>query len=431
MAIPWLSRARRSLRGLLRRSGRLDGAPISKISLLVIVLIDLFILVNILTGLDAIAAWPLTPPQSHPCQQAWSDYRRQRAPQRDLEAIEAALPAPGEGRTAAGLRQRWLESARGRLGGVEATCLTYAELSDRISEDARLQALGAGLRQRRQEIAQIETASEAIRRQYDSSLLEQIAGQPRSRSLNPVAAAEARRRLEADQGRIVALRQQTEGLAGELLGQPASRRFLAFLNEPRAFSALERSYERAVFWFPSLQLLLQSLFLLPLLLGSLAVHRQAARRGHDLVALISWHLLVITLIPLLLKLLAFTQVGALFTLLAGWIRTRLGDLLFLISYLYILLIPLLGYGLIQLLQKVVLHPRLQAMARVQRGRCLRCARRLPPDSAHCPYCGTGQLQPCPACDRPTQRGLPHCRHCGHSLISTSVSAFPLPARPLA
>jgi RNA polymerase subunit RPABC4/transcription elongation factor Spt4 len=314
---------------------------------------------------------------------------------------------------------------------VEATCLTYAELSDRISGDARLQALGAGLRQRRQEIARIETASEAIRRQYDSSLLEQIAGQPRSRSLNPVAAAEARRRLEADRARIVALRQQTEGLAGELLGHPASRRFLSFLNEPRAFAALERSHERAVFWFPSLQLLLQSLFLLPLLLGSLAVHRRAARRGHDLVALISWHLLVITLIPLLLKLLAFTQVGALFTLLAGWIRSRLGDLLFLISYLYILLIPLLGYGLIQLLQKVVLHPRLQAMARVQRGRCLRCARRLPPDSAHCPYCGTGQLQQCPACDRPTQRGLPHCRHCGHALISTSVSAFPPPGRPLA
>ncbi len=431
---PPAERPQRGLRSwprrLLRRSSQLNDAPLNKASLLVLVLIDLFLLVNILAGLNAIAAWPLSPSQAYPCQSAWSAYLRDSSPQRDpqvlrqaLRGTEAAepvpLPRPGGagdgGPPPPSVRERWLELENDHLGRVDPICLELAGRQDAVARQTDLRRLGAGIQAREQAIERIEQESATIRRQYDSSLLEQIAGQPRPRALSAVSAAEARASLERNDQRLARLGREIADLERQVVQAPASRRYLALLGDRRAFQAVERDFARASFWHPSLQLLLQTLFLLPLVIGSLAVYRFANRRGHGLIALISWHLLVIALVPLLLKLFEFSQVGLLFQVVYDLVAGLVGRLLFLVSYLYILLIPLLGFGLIRLMQALLFNTRLQASQRVQRGRCLRCARRLQPASRHCPHCGYAQLQSCPHCGRATHRHLPHCRHCGGAL----------------
>ncbi len=424
----------RPIRELLQRSGTLNGQPLNKASLLVIVLIDLVLLVNIFSGMAAIAEWPLNPQQAFPCQAEWSLYREGDSDrrERDLAILRRAIPrrGPGEPQVAApeqGVRVRALEASRDHLGRVSPLCLEFAGHQDRIAAQPELRQRQRELDAAETAITRLEQGNSAIRSQYDSSLLEQIAGQPASRSIQDVPASQARRQIDANNARIGALRTEVLTLNQQLLEARESQSFLTFLNRSSAYEAMERAFARAQFWAPSQRLLLQGLFLMPLVLLSLLIHRHALRRGHGLLALVSWHLLVISLIPLLLKLAEAAQVGVIFELLLAAVRAIAGNLRFLVSYIYLLAVPLAGFALIKLLQALVFNPRLQAAERVQRGRCLHCARKLPNGGRHCPHCGYAQFRECVHCHEPTHRHLPYCCRCGAAQLE--VAPLPLSPRP--
>jgi RNA polymerase subunit RPABC4/transcription elongation factor Spt4 len=414
-----LSRSLRKLRSLIggffRRSSTLEREPLNKASLLVIVLVDLFLLVNVFSGLEAISRWTLTPSQIYPCQAPWSQFRASSDTSKRFEIVrQAAQPQQGDGSS---FRQRALAAETDHLGQVSPICLTYADHQDRIRIQPAFRPLVESLNRKQEEIGKLEQTNEAIRRQYDSTLLEDIAGQPRQRSINPVGAAQARETLASNDERILALQGKITTLKREVLARPVSLTFLEFLSQSSPFEAVERRHGRASFWAPSLRLLFQGLFLLPVVALALLVHRYAQRRGHGLLALVSWHLLVVALIPLICKGFEFVQIGVLFELLANAVRALFGNLLFLVSYLYILILPLLGFALIRFLQAVVFNKRVQAATRAQKSRCLRCARKLSPETTHCPHCGYSQFLVCDHCHQITYRHLPFCRSCGAEQIA--------------
>jgi hypothetical protein len=112
-------------------------------------------------------------------------------------------------------------------------------------------------------------------------------------------------------------------------------------------------------------------------------------------------------------------VGVIFELLLAAVRALAGNLRFLVNYLYLLAVPLVGFALIKLLQALVFNPRLQATERAQRGRCLHCARKLPNVDRHCPHCGYAQFRTCVHCHEPTRRHLPYCSHCGAAQLEVA------------
>ncbi|MBC1260079.1 hypothetical protein FQK07_02140 [Synechococcus sp. BSF8S] len=436
--LPWIEGLRgarrrlgRLLKSLLQRSGTLNDQPLNKASLLVIVLVDLVLLVNIFSGMAAIGQWPLSPQQAFPCEAEWSLYREAGGDRREqgLAILRRAIPrrAPGETQSSApapGFRASAQEASRDHLGRVDPLCLKFAGHQDRIAAQPGLRRLQRDLDRAEREIATLEQSNATIRSQYDSSLLEQIAAQPASQALQPVPAAEARQRIEANDARISVLRSQVVALQEKLLEAPESQAFLGFLNRTASFEAMEQRFERALFWAPSQRLLLQSLFLMPLVLLSLQIHRLALRGGHGLLALVSWHLLVLTLIPLLLKLAEMAQVGVIFSVVLQAVQALVGNLRFLVSYLYLLVVPVVGFALIKLLQTLVFNPRVQAAERAQRHRCLRCARRLPAGSRHCPHCGYGQFRDCVLCHQQTHRHLSYCSQCGAAQLDVAPSTLP-------
>jgi hypothetical protein len=175
---------------------------------------------------------------------------------------------------------------------------------------------------------------------------------------------------------------------------------------------LQKGYEGASFWYPSIQLVFQSIFLLPLILIALLVNNFSHRKSYGLIALISWHLLVIFLIPLILKIFQFMQIGVIFQFLFNIISVLFGGLVFLISYAYILLIPVVGFGMIKFFQTVVFNPKVQAFSRIQKSRCIRCAKKIRPQDSYCPHCGYYQYIECHNCHELTYKELPYCHHCG-------------------
>ncbi|KAF3883980.1 MULTISPECIES: membrane protein [Nostocales] len=410
------ARIRRLLGQFFTRSRTINNEPLNKVSLIVIILVDIFILINVFTGLDDISRWYLNPSQVYPCYAEWKNYRTQTNRDKDYEIIKLSL---SEIYNSPSFQRNYQQIPEGHLGKVSELCLNYAGYKDKIYTSENRQTITT-INQKQANIGSLERANRNIRAQYDSTLLEKLAGQPREQSINQIAAEKAKQTLDQNINKISILVRDISNLKNQLITKSESVNFLNFLKDESIFSTVERGYQQASFWYPSIQFAFQAIFLLPLILIALLVHRFAGARGYGLISLISWHLLVIFFIPLILKIFEFLQFGALFQFLFDIIAAIFGGLLFLISYIYILLIPLIGFGLIKFFQKVIFNSKLQAANRVQKSRCIKCAKKIRHSDIHCSHCGYHQYTECPNCHNFTYKHLPYCRECGHSQNSSHL-----------
>lgn len=403
-----LNKIRRFWSQFFRKSGSINNQPLNKVSLLVLIVIDIFILVNVFTGLNDISRWYISPFQAYPCYSQWQNYRSQTTTDKDYEIVRSSLSNLINQTT----QEQFYQQAEERhLGKVSQTCLQYANYQDQINIPQN-QQITQNIEQKQAQVSQFEQSNNNIRAQYDSTLLEKIAGQSREQSINVVGAEKAKQELDQNNRRISTLKQEISNLKNQLVTKPESVSFLAFLQEDSNFNQVEANYQQASFWYPSIQLAFQFLFLVPLILVALLVHNFAQRREYGLISLISWHLLVIFFLPLILRIFEFLQFGVLFRFIFDILRTILGGLLFLVSYVYILLIPVVGFGIIQLFQKVILNTKAQAVRRVQNSRCINCAKKIRQHDTYCPHCGYYQYIECPNCHNLTYKYLSHCHHCG-------------------
>jgi len=404
-------RLKRRLQQFFRKTRTVNNEPINKVSLIVIVLIDIFILINVFVGLNDIGNWPISPNQAYPCYAEWNNYRDQTDSDKDSNFLQQALAPYQNTAVSYSLQEDYQRTSANHLGSVSDLCMQYAMQQDQLNTPENRQRLTT-IADDQQAIADLQAANQQIREQYDSTLLEEIAGQPRDQSINEVDAAQAKQELDRNTAEIERLEAEIDDLEGQLVNSEAGQALLSLVQNDEQFTTLENRYDRANFWHPSVEIFFQGLFLLPLLAIAWTTHTYAQNRDYGLVALISWHLLVIFSVPLIVKLFQILQVGALFDFVTEIVSVILGGLLFLVSYFYILLIPLIGFGLIKFFQRIVFNPKVQAAGRVQKGRCIRCAKKIRPRDPHCPHCGSDQFQECPTCHQTTYRLLPHCRECG-------------------
>ncbi len=407
---------RRLLQRFFRKSSTFNRQPLNGGSLAVIVLIDIFILVNVFLGLHEISSWSLSPDATYPCHSEWKTYRESKEVGKDYNIVSQAIGVPPvePDRPNPSFRDNYQKAEVGHLGKVDARCLNFADLQDALSTADNKKNVVA-INDKLTKITGFEDSNRNIRQQYDSTLLERVAGQAPNQSINNVSAEKAKQTLDANNAGIKQLNQEVSDQKKMLLAQPQAIALLSRLQDGSAFGAIDRDYNHSAFWYPSIQLGFQALFLVPLILLFGAIHRFAIRKNYGLVALISWHLLIISVIPAFLKLFEFLQVGALIQWIATAIANFFGGLLFLISYVRILLIPLVGFWLIKLIQrasKSTINPQLQAANRILESRCLNCAKKIRPEDAHCYHCGYQQYEECPSCHTMTHRHMPHCTHCG-------------------
>jgi predicted RNA-binding Zn-ribbon protein involved in translation (DUF1610 family) len=416
------NRLRRILGRLFDRSRTINNEPLNKMSLIVIILVDLFILTNVFTGLDDISRWHLSPAEAHPCYAEWNTYQTQTTTQKDYDVVRQAISSKNRGVDVydysgsypqVDLGQKYQADGKNRLGTISNICFEYAGIRDKIKTNENQKTV-ASIDRQQADISKLESANQTIKSQYDSSLLEKIAGQERGKSINQVGAEKAKQTLDQNNLKISALKLEITNLKNTLVAKAENTAFINLLQDNSKFSPLKSSYQQASFWYPSIQFGFQAAFLFPLILVALVINNFAQRRGYGLIALISWHLLVIFLIPLLFKVFEFLQVGVLFTLISKAIYRIFGSLLFLISYVYILLVPLIGFGLIKVFQEFVFNSKLQTAKRVQKSQCINCGNKIRSSDIYCPHCGTYQLNECPSCHGLTYKSLPYCNQCGHA-----------------
>jgi predicted RNA-binding Zn-ribbon protein involved in translation (DUF1610 family) len=393
----------------LGKTSKIKSEPLNKVSLIVIVLVDIFILVNVFTGLNDISSWHLSPTQAYPCYNQWSDYRITSNP--DKYGIISASITNSPDRQFS-FRRNVQEVEAGHLGKVSTLCLDYADRQDKVNSDNN-KKVRSQLDLHLREIDVLEQSNRSIREQYDSTLLEKIAGQDQKRSLNKVTAEKAKQVQDKNNLKISTLEGEIGKLKSTLIAKPESINLITLLQDSRKFEEVQQGYQQASFWYPTIVIGLQAVFLLPLIMIALSVHNWAQRKSYGLVALISWHLLVIFCIPLIIKVFEFLQVGVIAKFVFNIVSEIFGGLLFLVSYVYIFLIPLVGFGLIKIFQRrVTANSKGQASIRVQRSSCIQCARKIQLVDPYCPHCGYYQYTECQNCHELTYKHLDYCRHCG-------------------
>ncbi|MGA1133977.1 MAG: zinc ribbon domain-containing protein, partial [Prochlorotrichaceae cyanobacterium] len=259
-----------------------------------------------------------------------------------------------------------------------------------------------------------------LQQQYDSTLLEKIAGQDPQDSITTSSASETRRDIEQAQSEIDRWRQEIDQTKVQLSETPPAKTYLETLSNTTHYQTLQSSYEKSSFWYPNLQFLLQILFLVPLIGLTYGWHQQSIQSNKGLQSLLSWHLLLIFCIPLIVRAFEFLQFSNLVSILVRTIITLVGGLWFIASYLFIFTIPLLGFGLIKLLQYFVFNPKVQAKKRIQKQRCMQCNARLHTLDPFCPHCGFNQYQECSHCHQSTYKYAPFCRVCGTTISLDQV-----------
>lgn len=383
----------------------LDSQPLGRAVLVVVLLLDLFILMSIFDGLAAHTRQLTSPDEyiPHTCRalvidQTWTADKR-LGQLSTLATAGSANPYP----------------PRDAKTEHHPLCAPLLDQIARIQADKALVRLFETHQKVEREVREQQLAIDRLKGAYDTSLLERMAGDTPGQTPVDASRAEFRTRTAALDG----LKAQAATLAQTINARDDIQALWATLEKaPEADrQQLRGELQRLNFWFPVKQLGMQLIFLLPLFLIFYAWNSASLRGGRGLQTLVSAHLLMVSFIPILFKL-----VEAVYRIIPHRLLAALFEFLeafrLVAIWHYLVMAAVIAAALlvIHVLQKK-LFSRERLERRIARGECQGCGKHLPADSSACPFCGYAQFSPCPSCQGQMHRHARFCRHCGEPAAS--------------
>lgn len=384
----------------------LDSQPLGRAVLVVVLLLDLFILMSIFDGLAAHTRQLTSPDETipHTCRalvidQTWTADKR-LGQLSTLATAGSANPYP----------------PRDSKTEHHPLCAPLLDQIARIQADKALVRLFETHQKVEREVRDQQLAIDRLKGAYDTSLLERMAGDTPGQTPVDASRAEFRTRTAA----LDSLKAQAATLAQTINARDDIQALWATLEKaPEADrQQLRDDLQRLNFWFPVKQLGMQLIFLLPLFLIFYAWNSTSLRAGRGLQALVSAHLLVVSFIPILFKL-----VEAVYRIIPHRLLAALFEFLeafrLVAIWHYLVMAAVIAAALlvIHVLQKKLFSRERLLERRIARGECQGCGKHLPADSSACPFCGYAQFSPCPSCQGQMHRHARFCRHCGEPAAS--------------
>lgn len=394
-------------KGLLRVN---DNEPLTVLSLIVIIFLDLFVLSVIFTGLH-----------SHTDQ---------------LTSPEEYLPSTAR---AVFIENDW--SGLDRLAQLQQLALvdynnysyTYKKLLDErriakmhpkaralfndiqmIVDHRETMDLLIARREMTYELDRLERDFSKTKPMYDTRLLEKIGGDaPEAGRLTTLADRAQIRSSEYEDKHQELL--QTDA---RLNRHPLVVKLWSTIapGDADQRAAIIKDYKAFELRYRFVELIWQLLFLLPLFFIIYIWHGGSLKKQHRIQTLIASHLLVVAFIPILVKVL-----DVVVDLIPKYFFKRLFELLEQLHiiaiwhYLVILAAIAAALAAIYVIQKKIFNRENLIKKRLERNECHGCGRKFPTASPECcPYCGVTQRHPCEACAKETYIAGTHCIHCGKS-----------------
>lgn len=401
---------KRSMREMLAsyRSGltRLDGQTMGRATLLIVLFLDAFILISIFQGLDEHTRQIARPDERIPrlCREAIIDGSWN--PGNSLDKL-AQWTSDYEARQHYPPRERAVEP-------VYATCAALVDAYRAVRDDPGLAKALRQLRDLQREMQTLRADLERTKGAYDTRLLENIAGQEAEGADASAIGKAAREKI----GRLNDQVRREAALKADIGQHEKVVRFLERVTGTDEITrvALRDELRRLNFWSPVVRLGMEMLFLLPLLGAFYFWNMRSIVAHRPFQTLVSAHLLAVTCIPVVFKLLKLVYdiiPHRLLERLVEWLQS----MKLIALWHYLIMAAAIGgaLALVYLFQKKLFSRERLMQRRIAKGLCQDCGLQLPAGSRHCPACGAGQYRSCPHCGEAAFVAGRHCPACGRSL----------------
>jgi hypothetical protein len=379
----------------------LDDQPLGKAALLIIIFLDIFILVSIFDGLDAHTRQLSSPDVYIPNTCREIVVNRQWNPTNRIGNLSQIIISSSTS------PYRDEEKRKER----HPVCVPYVDLVDQIKNDKALTSIFEDRNKSEREAKELQQAIDNLKGGYDTSLLETIAKRQESQTKIDATRKDFQEKTSALnllKARIASLERAIDDdakvklLWGKLEGLKVQDR-QTLITELRTLN----------YWFPVKKLGMQMIFLLPLFVVFYAWNNTSIRKNRGLQTLVSTHLLGISFIPILFKI-----IETVYDIIPKKLLKKLINLLESLKlvaiwhYLIIALAVAAALFLIYIFQKKLFSREKLIERRISKGECQQCGKHMPAGSAACPFCGFVQFKPCSKCNNQMHVHGKFCRECG-------------------
>lgn len=383
------------------------GEPLAGVSLAVIVLLDLFVLSMIFSGLASHTDQLTSPDEYMPrvarsafIERNWSGIDR-------IAQLEQLLLIDYNNYSFTA--RKVLDDDR--IGKMHPKSREFFAVIQAIDQDKELKDAFILRQSNVRELHRFKRDFEEVKPVYDTRLLEEAADKDTSKTdLQSVQGRAQVRSAEYDN-----LHNQLSALDTQINRHPlvqALWKVLIPVNSGER-AALIRDIKIYELKYKFIELIWQMLFLLPILTVVYIWHTKAVKKNHPIQILIASHLLVVASIPVVGKLL-----DVIIDLIPKYFFKRLFELLerlhIVAFWHYLVIIASVAAALliIYIIQKKLFNPEKIRLQRLERGQCFKCAKKLPNLQCRaCPYCGENLLSTCASCKQETPVAGKYCLNC--------------------
>jgi len=383
--------------------------PLNKLSLAVIIILDLFVLTLVFTGLEEHTRQLTTAGEYMPAiardvfiEQNWTPANR-------ISKLQPLILADRNN-----YRYRYESPFDVRQIKLmhPASCEFY-EKAGALADDKALHTLFLNRQKAVAERRKTESAFNKAKKSYDTQLLENIANSSKSKSsATSTTAKQYAQKIDRLIKEIRSLEQEIHAHSGvqELWG------IIAVGDASR--EKIVSDYKRFQFWYPLKELLWQLVFLLPIFGIFYAWSIRSVKKDNPIQTLIASHLIVVASLPIILKVIELVLdiiPRHFFENLFKFLQTL--HLMALWHYFVIFASIAVGLFLVYFIQRKVFNRQKVMQKRLSKGSCISCNKRLPTTSAFCPFCAAAQFKECSTCHKETPVGGSSCIHCGGEISS--------------
>ncbi len=368
--------------------------PLTKLSIFLIIILDIFILSNVILGIEGETNKAPKTYQYYPYE-CTKHFKEIKTNYNDFISYDSYI----------------------QLHNKSSICNKLEEKTNVFVKTKIFKTNLDKTRKLKDEIRQNNNRLEQIRKQYNTRLFEQIAKMQNNKVLN-----EAKVEFDALNQDNKKLQEELDSIT-EVTNLEGYKEYKQYIeNNKELFNKEKKSY---TFWQPFKEYGYMLLFIVPLLLffGFFYLRtKKKELKGQEynpVIKIITTHISFILLLPIVGYSLSLIYHVIPKTLLKNFIEFLVSiGLVSLLNYLSIVLIVLFFGGLIYYIQKRTARLKQEKIVKkdfpklISFSQCFKCERKIDYNKEYCPFCGIKLKEECKSCGNATTRHEPYCSTCG-------------------
>ncbi len=398
----------REIKNNLTRSG--DKEPLNWFSIFILIALDIFIVINLFQALNVQANQITKAYEKYPyqCKEIFSsNFEKDNLKFSTIKRIN-------EGQINFGNEFQLFNLSSSDISlktNVSEKCLKLNELAKEIWTDKEIGSLISEIKKLERNILIEKDEERKIRDDYNTNLLEKIAGQKKENSITENDAWESKDKISSLRENIYKWEIEIENIRLKILSEYKVQNFFEYVNNNK--KEVLDDYKSLEFWYPVKVWFFKLIFLVPLFLIFWFLYRKASQKGSNILTLIYSHALVITTIPIFWGILEF-----LYSIVPKKFLIQFLDFLRALN-LEILIFPLMIFGgilvallLIYIIQRKLFNKKKIQLKRISEKKCTACGINISEEDYYCYNCGEEQYIKCRYCNGFAKKEGLYCTNCG-------------------